>query len=54
MTPSHWERQYLISEVSVRLIRSELEHIRWNVISTPDTEASFKNIAEVLDRLNGA
>jgi hypothetical protein len=54
MTPSHWQRQYLISEISIGLIKSELEHIRRNAISTPDTEASFKNIAEVLDQLKGA
>ena len=52
MTPSN--RQYLISEISIGLIRGELENIRRNVISTPDTEASFRNIADTLDRLKGA
>ena len=54
MTPAHWQRQYLISEISIGLIRTELEHIRSYTTITPDTDASFKNIAEVLDRLKGA
>ncbi len=47
-------RQYLISDVSIVTIKSELDNIRRNAISTPDTEASFRNIAGILDRLKGA
>jgi hypothetical protein len=54
MSQSYRKRQYLISEIAIGLIRSELEHIRHNAISTPDTEASFKNIVDILDRLKGA
>lgn len=53
MTALHWERKFLISESQVKLIKSELTNIKRNVIITPDTDASFKNIFEILDRLKG-
>jgi hypothetical protein len=54
MTPAHWSRQYLISDISVGLLRKELENIRRNTIRTPDTDGSFEKVFEILDRLKGA
>jgi len=53
MSSSHWDRQFLISKVSIGVIRSELAHIKRNTISTPDTETSFKNIVIILDIIEG-
>lgn len=53
MTPHHWERKFLISETSVKMIRSELLNIERNSVQCPDTVASFRNIREILDRLKG-
>jgi hypothetical protein len=47
-------RHYLISENGVNLIRGELEHLKQNCISTPDTEASYHKIVHTLDKLRGA
>jgi hypothetical protein len=54
MTPSHWSRHYLISRASIDSIKKELKNIERNTIRTPDTEANFKNITDILDRLKGA
>ena len=47
-------RTHLISDVQVEMIRTELRNLRWNVIHTPDTDTSYKNIVETLDRIQGA
>ena len=52
--PDHWERLYLISEVSVSLISRELGQIEQNTIHTPDTRASFDKIRDTLGQLKGA
>ena len=49
-----WDRHYLISRTSIDNIRNELKHMKPNLISTPDSEASYKNINDILDRLKGA
>jgi len=48
------QRQYLISDTQVRIIKKELEHLKPCCISTPDTEAGFKQIIGMLDSLKGA
>lgn len=52
-TPSHWSRHYLISAVSIESIKKELRNIERNTIRTPDTEANFKNISDILGELKG-
>jgi hypothetical protein len=47
------KRQYLISDATVRSILRELWHIEKNTISTPDTEANFKQIRGMLNNLKG-
>jgi hypothetical protein len=54
MNSSHWSRQYLISEISINSIKKELQNLERNTIRTPDTEANFKNIFDILNRLKGA
>jgi hypothetical protein len=54
MTNKHWERHFLISTTSVSLINKELDQLYKNTIHTPDTEANYKNIITVLERLRGA
>ena len=51
---THWIRQYLISETSITLIKFELQHMKQNMISTPDTEASYAKIMDTLDQLRNA
>jgi hypothetical protein len=53
MSADHWSRQYLIKESAINSIRSELRNIKRSTIVTPDTDASFKNINDILDRLKG-
>lgn len=48
-----WDRHYLISRTSIDSIRSELNHLKQSLISTPDSEASYQNIIDILDRLRG-
>jgi hypothetical protein len=54
MKGTHWIRQYLISETSITLIKYELQHMRQNMISTPDSEASYNKILDTLDKLRSA
>jgi len=48
------QRQYLISDTQVRIIKKELEHLKSNCISTPETEAGYKQIVGMLSTLKGA
>lgn len=48
------KRQYPISDTQIALIRSELQHMKQNCISTPDTEANYNNIVNVLIEVAGA
>jgi hypothetical protein len=48
------KRQYPISDTQIALIRSELQHMKQNCISTPDTEASYKKIVNTLTEIAGA
>jgi hypothetical protein len=47
-------RHYPISDTQIALIRSELQHIKPNIISTPDTEASYNKIIKTLAEIAGA
>jgi len=47
-------RQHLISDTQIALIRSELMYMKQNCISTPDTEANYTNIVNVLISVTGA
>ena len=48
------QRQYLISDTQVRIIQKELIRLKQDCISTPDTEAGYKQIMGMLDNLKGA
>ena len=54
MTATHWIRKRIISDTEVDVIRYELQHIKQNMISTPDGEASYAKILETLERLKPA
>jgi len=48
-------RQYLISDTTIRIIKRELElRIKPNTVITPETDAGFKQILGILDNLKGA
>lgn len=44
-------RSRLITDVQIAVIQRELKHMKQNMISTPDTEASYDKIQDTLDRL---
>ena len=44
---------YLISDTKIAAIRSELIHIKNNMISTTDTEASYSVIVDILNSVQG-
>jgi hypothetical protein len=46
-------RNWLISDVKIATIRSELLHMRQNMISTTDTEASYSQIIAILNSVQG-
>ena len=47
-------KMFLISEVSVAVIRAELIHMEQNMIHTRDTVASYQKIVDTLNRTTGA
>lgn len=48
------QRQYLISDTQVRIIKKEVQRLKACCVSTPDTEAGFKQVMGMLDNLKGA
>ena len=46
-------RKWLISDTKIAVIRSELMHMRQNMISTTDTETSYSTIVDILNNVQG-
>ena len=47
-------RQHLISDTQIALIRSELQHLKMYSVITPDTDASYANLFRILNEIAGA
>jgi hypothetical protein len=47
-------RKHLISDTQIAVLRSEVQHLKQNCIITPDTDASYITITNLLTEIAGA